>query len=290
MELRQLSYFKAVAEELHFQRAARRVHITQPSLSHQIKKLEDELDVKLLERDRKSVALTDAGKAFLKHCDAILRDVQSAIEETKEIAGKERVELKIGTRFFINLPEFTSRLIQLGNAHPNIEIIKVDMPTNEVELAVKEGEIDIGFAPGPFTHPSLKVKNLAQGYFVLVMNKEHHLAECDEIQIEQLKDVPLILFEESLNPALYQKCLAFFDNVDFSPNVVINVNQVQSGLTLASDGIGAYMVANYIVRSLQADLVARKIQFPDNQVSVSALWHEDNTSRALRAYLDLIRS
>ncbi|MEM6821161.1 MAG: LysR family transcriptional regulator, partial [Verrucomicrobiota bacterium] len=167
-----MKYFKAVAEELHFQRAARRVNITQPSLSAQIKLIEEELDVTLLKRDRKSVQLTKAGKVFLKRCERILKAVDQAIDETRQAAGQEKLHLKLGTRFFINLPIFANSVMATRKANPNITIEQIDMPTNEVEAAVKEGEIDIGFAPAGITHPALIVRKIIDGYFVVVMPEE----------------------------------------------------------------------------------------------------------------------
>lgn len=289
MELRQFRYFKAVAEELHFQRAARKVNITQPSLSHQIKKLEDELGVTLLERDRKSVQLTPAGTVFLNHCDIVLKAVKQAVEQTKEAAGQEKLTLKMGTRFFINLPIFSNSVMAVRRVDPNITIEQIDMPTNEVEAAVKEGEIDIGFAPPTITHPALIARKVVEGHFVVVMPEDHVLAHDDSVEISALENQPLIFFDKALNPKLYQQCVGYFEQAGFQPRIVMETNQVQTGIRMASEGTGFFFAANYVVEDLPAGLVAQKISGFENKIAMFAVWHEDNKSRALSTYLAEMR-
>lgn len=289
MELRQLRYFKAVAEELHFQRAARRVNITQPSLSHQIKILEEELDVTLLERDRKSVSLTEAGQVFLQHANTILADIDQAIDATKAAAGQEKKALRIGTRFFIGLPIFSESVMKTKQADPSIEIEQIDMPTNEVEAAVKEGEIDIGFAPAGITHSALIVKKIIDGYFVVVMPDDHPLAQGETVDIKALQGEPLIFFDKALNPQLYQRCVGFFKDAGFTPKIVMETNQVQTGLRMTTEGSGFFFVANYVAEGLPAGLTAKKISGFDNTITMVAVWHENNKSRALQTYLKALR-
>lgn len=289
MELRQLRYFKAVAEELHFQRAARKVNITQPSLSNQIKSLEEELGVTLLARDRKSVELTEAGEVFWDHCDAILASVEKAVDETKHAAGLEKLTLKLGTRFFINLPIFTTSVMATRLADPNITIEQIDMPTNEVENAVKEGTIDIGFAPSGIKHPALIVKKIIDGYFVVVMPKDHTLAQNEAVPIKDLKGQPLIFFDKALNPQLYNRCVGFFKDAGFQPKIVMETNQVQTGIRMAAEKEGFFFLANYVVEHLPDHLVAQKISGFANEISMVAVWHENNKSRALKTYLQEMR-
>lgn len=289
MELRQLRYFKAVAEELHFQRAARKVNITQPSLSHQIKLLEEELDVTLLDRDRKSVSLTPAGEVFWEHCDTILASVTKAVDETKGAAGREKLTLKLGTRFFINLPIFATSVMATRKANPNITIEQIDMPTNEVADAIKEGTIDIGFTPAGIKHPALIVKKIIDGHFVVVMPKDHKLAQTKEVPIQKLKKQPLIFFDKALNPQLYNRCVGFFKDAGFEPQIVMETNQVQTGIRMAGDEMGFFFLANYVVENLPDHLTAKKISGFKNEVTVVAIWHENNKSKALKTYLDEMR-
>lgn len=289
MELKQLRYFKAIAEELHFQRAARKVNITQPALSHQIKTLEGELGLVLLQRDRKSVALSEAGKVFLDHVNKILNHLDRAIEETKETAGLEKQTLKIGTRFFINLQIITDSIIATKTKYPYIEIEQIDMPTNEVPDAVKEGLIDIGFTPSTIDHSALILKKVVEGYFSVVIHKDHELAQQDQIPVTSLKDQPLIFFHKALNPKLYKQCVGYFENAGFSPTIVMETNQVQTGLHMAADRKGFFFLANYVATDLPDALIVKKISGFDNYIDIKAVWHEDNKSQALNAYLQELR-
>lgn len=218
-----------------------------------------------------------------------MKAVDQAARETREAAGQERLTLKLGTRFFINLPIFTTSVLATRKANPNITIDQIDMPTNEVENAVKEGEIDIGFAPAGIEHPALVVKKVVDGYFVVVMPDDHPLAQNDTVKITDLKDQPLIFFDKALNPKLYDRCIGFFEKKGFSPMIVMETNQLQSGLRMAADGTGFFFLASYAVENLPDHLVAKKISGFENKISMVAVWHENNTSKALKTYLAEMR-
>lgn len=289
MELKQLRYFKAVAEELHFQRAARKVNITQPALSHQMKTLEEELGVVLLERDRRSVALSEAGKVLLAHVNEVLHRLDRAVDEVKNAAGVEKQTLKIGTRFFINLKIIIDSIIATKALYPHIDIEQIDMPTNEVPDAVKEGTIDIGFTPAAIDHPALIVKKVIEGYFAVILAKGHALAHLDDVPITELKDQPLIFFDKALNPKLYKQCVGYFEDAGFNPKIVMETNQVQTGLRMAAEGQGLFFLANYVATDLPDDLTVKKITGFDNYIDIKAVWHEGNTSKALKVYLAELR-
>ena len=155
MELRQLRYYQAAAEELHFQRAARRVNLSQPALSHQIKRLEEEVGVTLIDRSRNHAALTPAGEAFLSRVGEILAASDVALQEARDIGGAEPEVLRIGYVEFINL----------GAADPNRKVEQRDLHSAEAYAAVKEREIDVGFGVLPVTHPTLKFRKVAEGWW-----------------------------------------------------------------------------------------------------------------------------
>ncbi len=289
MEFRQLEYFRAVAEELHFQRAARRVGITQPSLSAQIKALEIELACTLLDRDRKSVALTGAGKALLAEAKILLNGRDRARDRVLEAAGQEKMDLKIGTRFFIGLPVFTQSVVAAKQRTPALHVEQVDMPTNEVPDAVKEGSIDLGFAAAPVTIPSLITKPVKTGHFVVVLPNEHPLAQEDTVSIKSLKKQPLIFFARQLNPVLFDHCVKTFKSQSVAPSIAMETTQVTSGLSMVKEGVGGFFVADYVVQDL--DLSLKKVRIEGFEpVSIVAVWHENNHSKALQLYLSELRS
>jgi DNA-binding transcriptional LysR family regulator len=289
MEIKQLRYFKAVAEELHFQRAARRVHITQPALSHQMQRLEDELGVVLLVRDRKNVTLSEAGKVFLSHVRDILARLDQAVQATQDAAGLEPTTLRIGTSAYLNLAVIARSIVAARVAASNFTIEQIEMPTNEVYHALKEGQIDIGFAPLPATHASLVVKKVVDGFWTIVVPENHELAIDDEIPIKVLEDKPLIIFDKALNPQLYDRCMGLFDTAGFKPRIVLETKQVQTALRMVSERMALYFVASYVIADLPPGLVYRKLLGFDNKISIGAVWHEANLSKSLKAYLQYLR-
>jgi DNA-binding transcriptional LysR family regulator len=289
MDLKQLRYFKAVAEELHFQRAARRVHLTQPALSHQMQRLEDELGVVLLVRDRRNVVLSKAGEVFLNHVRDILARLDQAVQATQDAAGLEPTTLRIGTTAYLNLAVIARSIVATRVAAPNLTIEQIEMPTNEVYHALKEGQIDIGFAPLPASHATLVVKKVVDGFWTVVVPEDHELAIYDEISIRALADRPLIFFDKALNPQLYDECMGLFDRAGFKPRIVLETKQVQTALRMVSDRVALYFVASYVISDLPPGLVYRKLSGFDNTISIGAVWHEANLSKSLEAYLRCLR-
>lgn len=293
MELRQLRSFIAVAEELHFQRAARRVNLSQPALSHQIKALEEEVGVTLLERDRRSVALTAAGGAFLARSREVLAAVAAATREAREAARAEPSVLRVGFVSYLNLRVVSRSIAALRGERPELAVEQTEMPTAEVYAALKEGEIDIGFGVLPVTHPTLKFRTVAQGYWSVVVGSDHVLAGMAEdgvLTLDALTGTPMVLFERSLNPPLYDAWMARFRSAGVTPKIVLETNQVQTGLDMARDGAAAFIVASYIVEPPPPDLVRLRLGGFENQIAIGAAWHEDNKTALLADYLRQLRA
>jgi DNA-binding transcriptional LysR family regulator len=289
MNLNQLRYFKAVAEVLHFQRAARQLNLTQPALSYQVKRLEEELGIVLLDRSRKHVELTDAGMIFLKRITFILEALDNAKKEAQYIAGMEQTSLKIGTIDYLNLDIVTKSVIATKVEHPNITIEKIEMPTNEIYDAVKESEIDIAIGPETVKHSALAIKKITSGRWSLVMPSDHVFANEESISLENLKDTPLIIFDKSLNPKLYNWWMENFKVAGFKPKIILETKQVHTALKTVKDGMALYIVASYIVEDLPESMVCKPLTGFDNKISIVAAWRRNNNSKALKIYLDKLR-
>ena len=289
MDLRQLRYFQATAEELHFQRAARRVNLSQPALSQQIKQLETELGVTLLDRDRRRVALTEAGRAFLARVTAILAACDEAVREAREIGGREPQVLRLGFVGYLNLGFIARSIAALQAARPEVQIEQIEMPTPEVYAALKERRIDLGFAVLPVTHPSLVTRKVAEGCWTVVVPGSHAFAGRAAVPVAELKGQPLIVFDRSLNPPLYDTWIERFADAGFTPTIALHTKQVQLGLTMAQEGLGLFLVASYIVPNPPADLVKVPLSGFDNRIGIAAAWHEDNRSTLLQNYLKEMR-
>lgn len=289
MNLNQLRYFKAVAEELHFQRAARMLNLSQPALSHQVKMLEEELGIVLLDRSRNHVELTGAGKFFVKRITFILEELSKAKKEVQAIAGMEQTSLKIGTIDYLNLDIVTNSIIATKIDYPDIAIEQIEIPTNEIYDAVKENEIDIAIGVESVVHPALLVKEITSGRWSVVMPNDHILVNQESILLKSLKDTPLIIFDKSLNPKLYHWWMENFKIAGFKPKIILETKQVQTALKTVKDGMALYIVASYIIQDLPESMVCKPLAGFDNKITIVAAWRRNNNSKALKMYLGKLR-
>lgn len=210
MELRQLTYFAAVAEELHFGRAAARVGITQPSLTQQIQRLEKELDVTLLDRNSHAVGLTSAGELFLREAQATIRLAEdaTAMVRPRETGsgqvfptGTVRVGY-VGPAAVSVLPDALRRLLQV---QPRARIKLAGLWTGEQLQGLLSGELDVGFVFGPVAHPELRARVVSRESFAVLVPSADPLAGLPRIQFTDLASEPLVWFRRELSPAIYDQ-------------------------------------------------------------------------------------
>ncbi|NET39790.1 MAG: LysR family transcriptional regulator [Cyanothece sp. SIO1E1] len=287
--MRYLRAFLELAEELHFQRAARHLGITQPTLSQQIKTLEEELGVTLFARDRSGVDLTPAGVAFQNSIEPLLNELQRAVDEVREIENGRSREIRIGTGDYLNVQSIHRSVAKLRASHPDWTIEIRHLPTTETFPAVKEKEVDIGFGPLPVTHPALIAKTVVTGRWEAVLSPGHALAENVEVSLKQLKNQPLIIFDKALNPSLYSGWLQRFEGAGYSPRIVYETRQIQTGLQMTEELGAIYVIASYLLPDRLEGLERRPLCGFDNEIAVGAAWREDNESTALAEYLKILR-
>lgn len=191
MELRQLKYFAGVAEELHFGNAARRLFISQPALSQQIRLLEAELGVELfvgISRTKlHKVELTEAGKVFLTDVKRILQLSDKAVRNARQVGAKQQV-INLGV-FKLILPERIMGMLELFSAHfPLLEIKLVELANPvQVQLSIANEEIDLGLTVLPLISEGLSANQYTQADYTILMNREHHLANQESVMLRDLK-------------------------------------------------------------------------------------------------------
>lgn len=288
MNLKQLRSFKAVAETLHFQQAAWQLNLSQPALSHRIKALEDSLQVKLFERNRRGVALTTAGETLLSHVDTILAACDAAVQETRAVAGHRPDLLRIGYIEYLNIAAIAASIARYRALHPEVAVEQRDLPPLEVIEALKQGQLDLGFAVLPVTEPSLAVRPIVEGRWGLVVPSDHPLGGRESLRLEDLEALPLILFRRPLNPRVYDGWLARFRAAGVRANIVFETRQVQSALTMVQAGGGHFLASDYSTSLLPASL--RWIPFSgfDATISVGVLWKQPGTTPLIREYLNCL--
>lgn len=246
MELRHLRYFVAVAEELHFTRAAARLHIGQPPLSQQIQALEAELGVSLFRRTKRSVQLTEAGQHLLLRAREILAASQGVAAEVQRIAHGEVGELHIGfTSSGVLIGELSQALKRYREACPGVVLRLREMYTYAQFEALQGGELDVGFVRyNETTAPEgLHVRPLQRDRLCLIVAQDHRLAERTEVSIAECRDEAFIGYPAGLGATL----VGYLENIcaraGFKPQVTQEAREALTQIGLVAAGMGVAVLA-----------------------------------------------
>ncbi len=290
MELRHLRYFVAVAEELHFGRAAARLHIAQPPLSQQIQAFERELGVTLFNRSRRHVELTDAGRMLLPEARATLAQAERAEEMARAAAAGTRGRLVVGfvtSSGYTVLPRAVRRF---RAAHPGIELVLHDMiPARQLE-ALERGEIDIGLMRPPILHPDMHHVPVLEEPMVAALPHDHRLVRRRWIHLRELQPDPFILFPRRHGPGLYDVITAACREAGFTCSPAYEPNDMPSVLAHVAAGLGVSIVPESMVAFHTELIVYRRIRTPAMQVALELVWPRQRLSTAATAFRDIAAS
>jgi len=272
IELRHLRYFIAVAEELHFGRAAARLHISQPPLSQQIQALERELGgLKLLERNQRRVALTEAGQQFLLQSYAVLESVQNAVSIAHRTGRGETGILRIGFTGSMPFTRVMPRLIRdFREAYPGVQLRLEELPSiNQVELLLK-GSLDVGFTRRLTNAPFEKVETyrLLEERLVVALPAGHALAEKSAITIPMLADEKFVMYARPLGAGLYDQIISMCLAAGFSPNVAQEARHMPTIIGLVSAGVGIGIVSPAMRQMRVPNVVYRKLKAAGSKTEV----------------------
>lgn len=241
MELRHLRYFITVAEELHFTRAAERLHIAQPPLSQQIQALEAELGVALFMRSKRRVELTDAGQQFLLRARAILAATQAAADEAKRVARGEEGELRIGFTSSLPLTPILPAMVQDYHQHfPRIRLRLREMYTNDQFEALRRNELDVGFVRyNEILEPSgIQLKTLRRDPLLLVINERHPLADEAGVSLVQFRDEGFVAFPDTAGSGLKIHFRQLCARAGFTPSIAQEAGEAITQIGLVAAGLG----------------------------------------------------
>lgn len=242
MELRHLRYFIAVAEELHFGKAAEKLHIAQPPLSQQIKALEEELGVQLLLRNKRKVELTPAGALFLKEARSTVQQSERAKRIAVEASQGIRGTLKIGFVTSSCYSVLPKAVRCFRRTHPLIDLEIMEMvPSRQVE-AVLNQEIDAGILRPPVKHPRIQSQSFFSEHLCLAVPSAHRLASEKSVRLQQLAEEAFVLFPQHHGPGIYDVILQACQEAGFVPNISYSPNEMQTVLAYVAAGLGISLV------------------------------------------------
>jgi DNA-binding transcriptional LysR family regulator len=284
MDRRRLQSFIALAEELHFERAAVRSHITQPAMSQQLRQLEEQVDARLVYRTKRRVSLTQAGEAFLGEARRIVAQMDAAALRARQIDRGEVGELCVGVTapaLYIVFPEIVARFSEKA---PHVRLITSEMTTDEQEGALRSGEIQAGIAHPPLVDDSLVCREIARTAFDIVLSSRNPLAALPTLTLKNLAREQFILFPRRIGPRLYDRILALCGEAGFSPKVILEAYPAQSIVALAACDFGVGFIASEVQHFNRPLAVYRRLSGVAPNITLGVAYRRDDPSPLIRTF------
>jgi DNA-binding transcriptional LysR family regulator len=286
MELRHLRYLIAVAEELHFGRAAIRLHISQPPLSQQIRQLEEELGVQLFRRTKREVQVTEAGKRVITEAYQVLGRIDHFSKVAAKAGSGEIGHLSVGVPGGGN-EVLVGTLKELARKYPGVHIELQYMNTGKQIEALRESRIEVGFLNLPVKEPGLALETIKKEALWLALPKGHPLTQHKTIPLVRLAKQPMIFFPRRVTPGLHDLITSMCRNAGFTLNVMHEADGIIGGLTLVSAGLGLAFSTPSLQR-LWPDLVFRPIE-KSPPIEQAVGYRSDLQSPVLDTFLRVVR-
>jgi DNA-binding transcriptional LysR family regulator len=285
--LAQLTSFVAVAEELHFTRAAERLNMTQPPLSRQIQLLEGELRVQLLDRTNRSVRLTPAGRAFLGEARRILRQSEQAALAVRRVSTGEAGALAVGFTAASAHSALGSLLKTARAALPGVEILLQELVTRDQLKALGEGSLDLGLIRPTSTGAGLSARTALREGLLAALPAAHPLAAGEgPMRVEDFDGEDFLMYSPIEARYFHELLISIFRSARARPVFTQYLTQVHSILALVDGGWGTALVPEAAARMRYGGVVFRTVDLPDPQpVELSLVWRPDNDNPALDALL-----
>lgn len=280
MELRHLRYFLMVAEELSFTKAAEKLFTAQPSLSQQIRDLEQEVGVLLFERSARKVRLTEEGQAFLIHAQHAIESAKLAVAAARQVAHRKNNQIHIG---FLNVAELKlmpNILHQLKSRIPELKIHLQSLTCLEQIQRLKSAELDISFTRYEIQDPDFTNIHLLNEQLYLVASSSLH--DSDRVlKFQELKNHPLIMCEENASPVFYEKLSHLYAFDQHSPDQIFWVTNVLQHINLINMGIGLSFVPEYLLKFLNPEVKVIQTDISLPSLGLYASFAKNNPSAAL---------
>jgi DNA-binding transcriptional LysR family regulator len=290
VELRHLRYFVAVAELLHFGRAAERLGISQPSLSQQIRQLEDELQTTLLERSKRRVRLSDSGRLLLEEARDILARADHAAVNARRASRGEIGRLRIGLAYWMDTSAVLATIRRLDKQRPGIAVQLRVMSVPQQVAALRDERLDVGFVRPPIGGPALRCELLYGEPLFAALPRKHRLAGKERVALADLADEPHIMFPRDAVPQFYDFTLEACRNAGFVPHVRHEVDLPHLALGLVAAGCGISLVPASARRLRRPGVVFRPLRPSPRGLETAVAWRSDNSSAIVEEYLGIVRA
>lgn len=285
IELRHLRYFIAVAEELHFGRAAARLRISQPPLSQQIQILEQQIGARLLARTNRSVSLTAAGSQFLLDSRQILNQVDAAAGRAARLHQGETGELRIGfTSSAPFIKTVSDSLSTFRRSYPDVHLQMREINTREQIAPLNDGELELGLMRNTRLPDTLAWSVVLREPLMAMVHRDHPLAACSAISLHQLAQEPFVFFDPHVGTGLYDDILGLLQRHGISPYITQEVGEAMTIIGLVSAGLGVSILPASFKRVRLSEVVWLPLKEAEAQSEMWLVWpkHRELSAAALR--------
>jgi DNA-binding transcriptional LysR family regulator len=292
-DFRQLRYFIAVAEELSFTRAAQRLHLSQPPLSQQIQALEQDLGIRLLERDKRNVTLTEPGRLFLEQARQILAMAEDARTRVTEAAAGFSGQLKLAYTVSVSFhPALPQTLLRLGQRAPNIRVWLSEMYTEPQFAAVRSGQIDVGFVRDVPSHEddarALRLDIIDREPLLLALPSGHRLADRQSLELGEVAGEPFVIQPRELAATLYDRLVQLAAKAGFHPVVRQQAQQLNGLIALVAAGIGLALIPASMRVVKLAGVSYVPLVDPDAYLLLAVASRSENPSPVVQQLLETV--
>jgi DNA-binding transcriptional LysR family regulator len=285
LELRHLRYFVAVAEELHFSRAAKRLHMAQPPLSQQIRKLEQYIGHPLFARNSRIVALTQAGEMLLERSRYLLRRLEDDLETVRRVGRGEIGTLTVGFIGSAMLTVLPALIGRYRKRFPKVDLRLRELTTSSLVDAIRQGAVDLGFLRDASPTEGLMVEQVIAERFVVALAETHPLASRKQVSLAQLKGEPLILFARELGPTAWDKTIALCETSGFRPAIVQDAPEWLTVLRLVSSGLGFSIAPACVAIIRTPGVICRELTKCPISTNIELARRSDHLNPIMEAFL-----
>jgi DNA-binding transcriptional LysR family regulator len=288
MDLRQLRYLVALADERHFTRAAAREHIAQPALSQQIRRLETEVGLALVERTTRRVSLTEAGMVLVDRARRILAEVEAANAELRDHAGIQAGRVTIGATSSLGPIDLSLLLATYHRSYPGVELTVRQRTSEELAARLRSDELDIAFlsVTGRIAGPGLVLRELVEEELVVVLPAGHHLAGRPQVTLAELRDEDFVSFLAGAR--LRELLVDAAREQGFEPHIAFETDQLGRIRDMVGHGLGITILPRSDVMDGFGDVAVARLTEPTLSRDVTLAWRaERRLAPAARAFLAL---
>jgi len=287
MDIRQLRYFVAVAEELHFSRAAARLHIAQPPLSQQIRRLERDLEVQLFHRDNRNVRLTDAGEVLLREARPLLAGLERAKSHTTRVGRGQAGRLSIGFIHSATYSILPTAVRAFRERYPDVELALQEMHITRQLEALSRDEIQLGVLRPPVKDAGIVTETLHTEPLLAAIPADYKLATRSRLSLKDLAQTPFVMAPRG-RAGFFDWIKELCRQAGFEPHVSQEATDMHTAVSLVSVGLGVALVPDVIKHTPVTHVVYRNL-VEKPMTELAAAWRVDGTSRALESFLQLAR-